>query len=52
MAELRLDILENLKEIQLCPNHPEWLVKIGTKMDLQIKGALIDYLIKHQHTSA
>lgn len=47
MAELKSDVLEDLEEVQLSLNHPEWVVKIGTRMELQIRVALIDFLKNH-----
>lgn len=48
MVKLKLNVLEDLEMIQLSPNHPKHMVKIGTRMDFQIKYAIIDFLKLHQ----
>lgn len=52
MAELKLDLLEDLEEIQCYSNNLERVVKIGMRMDPHIKSKLIHFLKKNQHTFA
>lgn len=42
MVDLKPNILEDLKEVQLSSNHLEWTVKIETIMDPQIRFVLIN----------
>lgn len=47
---LKPNILEELKEVPLCLDHPECVVKIGTRLHSQINLELIKFLKQHQHT--
>lgn len=50
LAELKLDVLKDLEEIPLCPDHPEHVVKSDTRMDTQVRSKLINFL-KQCHTT-
>lgn len=52
MVELKPDVMEDLKEVQLCLSHLKQLVKIITIMDPHIKSMIVDFLKQHQHTFA
>lgn len=48
MAKLKLNVLEDLKEVSLSLNHPKSLVKIRSRMDTHTKYKLINFLKQHQ----
>lgn len=51
-AKLKLDVLEDLEEILLYIDHLERVVKIGTRMDPQIRSKLLELLKQRQSTFA
>lgn len=52
VVKLKPNILEDLEEIPFCLNHLECVVKIGTRMNPNIRTELINFLKQHQHTFA
>lgn len=49
---MKPNVLEDLEEVMLNPDHPKRLVKIGLRMDTYIISELIIFLKQHQHTFA